>query len=102
MIENIQIINVATAQVEKPLISIPSVKAWVSSKPTKVVTSAIPPIRYGAFFMASFIMKGPRITVTNVKKRTATKNESPSIEKFLRAMPATKSPIAFAITDNNV
>ena len=75
--ENIQIINVATAQVDNPSILMPLVNAFVNISPINVVTSAMPPIKYGAFLNATLVINGPSITVTSVKKRAATINDAP-------------------------
>ena len=44
-----QIISVAITRLAIPVILRPSVTSVVTSKPTNVVTRAIPPSRYGAF-----------------------------------------------------
>jgi hypothetical protein len=62
----------------------------------------MPPIKYGAFFIAIFIMKGPSIAVANVKNSTARANENPVIEKSSSRRDATNSPIVLASIDRVV
>lgn len=77
----------------------PSVTKSVTIKPTKVVTSAIPPTRNVAFFSAILNINGPNITVDNVKIATATTNDIPSTENPLNNADAASSPIAFATSE---
>lgn len=96
IIENTQTISVATIHVLSPFIEMPSDNRLVINSPTKVVTSAIPPIRYGALVNAIFAIRGPRIVVAIENINTAVTKDTPLIEKPSTNAAAAAKPSAFA------
>ena len=97
-----QIISVAITQVTIPVILRPSVVSVVTSKPTNVVTRAIPPSKYGAFCRAILVISGSKITVDAVKIQTATTNARPLMLNPVKGIDATTSASAFAKSDKAV
>lgn len=94
--EKPQTIRVARNQVLKPSMMMPSVMRLVISRPKKVVTRAVPPMRNVALVSAIFTMSGLRTAVVIEKIRTAVRKEMPVIENPSRMSEATKRPSAFA------
>ena len=62
-----QTTSVAITQVEKPVICSPSVSQVVTSSPTKVVTSAIPPVSARTYLNESLKISGARMNRAAVK-----------------------------------
>ena len=80
----------------------PSVISVVTSKPTNVVTRAIPPSKYGAFCVAILVISGSKIVVDAVKIQTATTNARPLMANPVKSTDATSSASALAKSDKAI
>src|SRR4030095_5942395 len=97
-----QMMSVAMTQVAIPVILSPVVTSVVTSKPTNVVTRAMPPSGYGAFCRAILVINGSRITVDAVKIQTATTNATPLIGNPVRSIDAATNASAFGRSDKDI
>ena len=104
MTPNSQTTSVAITQVEKPVICSPSVSHVVTSSPTKVVTSAIPPVIARTYLNDSLKISGARMN-----RRHGEDHDHPSRNPDAGVMTnpgsshlATSSPMAFATSSTTV
>ena len=91
-----QTMMVASTQVQAPSMFMPSENTSVMMRPTKVVTSAVPPMRALTCFRAIFTISGWRMAVMTVKISTAMRNAAPETDILSRTRLATHRPIAAA------
>lgn len=89
-------ISVAINHVDAPLILKPSDNTLVIINPTKVVTSATPPLKAGILSLAILVISGSKINSTKVNIQTAAIKAIPDIEKPLRMTEARNKPTALA------
>ncbi len=97
-----QTTSVAITQVEKPAICSPLVSQVVTRSPTKVVTSAIPPVSARTYLNDSLKISGARMNRAAVKTRMTVKNPVGVMTKPGSSHLATRSPMALATSSTTV
>ncbi len=97
-----QTTSVAITQVEKPLICSPSVSQVVTSSPTKVVTSAMPPVMARTYRNDSLKISGARMKRTAVKMTMTQRKPDGVMTNPGSSHLATSRPMALATSSTTV